>query len=175
MTPTWPKTYSFSNFFFSNGHPLGDPPHKTTRKVLFRFTFSPPTYSLPSVNLMRIARFKVCRQGGINKAIFNCLPALALLARAVFYCFALNANNPTPTTERLQNFKNIPTWNTSRFISVARPLKCCWVFWKKAFNKPPNFGDSKYKKEAFFYWHPHWNGVRTPLSTQKFKFSVEYI
>ena len=62
----------------------------------------PPLQSngLLSVYLLRIARFKVCRQGGINKAIFNCLLALALLARAVF-CFLLNsnANTPTPTTE----------------------------------------------------------------------------
>ena len=50
---------------------------------------APPLRSnrLLCVNLLRFARFKVCRQGGINKAIFNCLPALALLARAVF-CFS---------------------------------------------------------------------------------------
>jgi len=41
------------------------------------------------------------RQGGINKTLSNCLPALALLARAVFYCLCtLNANTPTPTTVR---------------------------------------------------------------------------
>ena len=33
--------------------------------------------------------------------LLTCLPALALLARAVFYCLCtLNANTPTPTTVR---------------------------------------------------------------------------
>jgi len=44
---------------------------------------------------------KCGRQGGLNKTLSNCLPALALLARAVFFClFTLNANTPTPTTVR---------------------------------------------------------------------------
>jgi hypothetical protein len=47
------------------------------------------------------AGLKCGRRGGINKTLSNCLPALALLARAVFYCLCtLNANTPTPTTVR---------------------------------------------------------------------------
>ena len=38
-----PKRIRFTTFFFSNGHQLGDPRKKRSHKVLFRFTFSPPT------------------------------------------------------------------------------------------------------------------------------------
>ena len=46
-----PKRIRFTTFFFSNGHQLGDPRKKRSHKVLFRFTFSPPTYRFYLISL----------------------------------------------------------------------------------------------------------------------------
>ena len=49
--PHGPKRIRFTTFFFRILQTLGDPPKKRSQEVLFRFTFSPPTYRLPGTAL----------------------------------------------------------------------------------------------------------------------------